>query len=180
MRIQVFGLASMFSCSWPLTCRQKKNSFYTQAMSEYLVDENKNLVPYSEPSGTLPVIVVSMSMNVNKVLYCNDYGNSKNYILDVIFSGSANDKYFSLRAGRSWENVGYLVTIIGRGYANLFNSSSNQLRISVFSAQITSDSPWYVQNLGVVLDDSNSMTVYGGTGMSWNGAHLILQCIKLW
>ena len=151
-------------------------------MSEYLVDENKNLVPYSEPviNIDMPVVVVSMDMSSNKVLYCNDYGDSKNYILDVIFSGSANDKYFSLRTGRSGENVGYLVTIIGRGYTNLFNSSSNQLRISVFSAQITSDSPWYVQNLGVVLDDSNSMTVYGGTGQSWNGAHLVVECIKLW
>ena len=149
-------------------------------MSEYLVDENKNLVPYSEPSGTLPVIVVSMSMNVNKVLYCNNYGDSKNYIMDIIFSGTAGDKYLSVRSGKSAENVGYLITIIGRGYTNLFNTSSNQLRVSVYNETIESNSPWYVQNLGVVLDDSHALTVYGGTGMSWNGAHLILQCIKLW
>lgn len=151
-------------------------------MNEYLVDENKNLVPYSEPviNTDMPVIVVSMDMSSNRVLYLNDYGNSKNYILDVIFSGSANDKYFSLRTGRSGENFGYLVTIIGRGYTNLFNSQSDLLRVSVFSAQITSDSPWYVQNLGVVLDDNKAMTVYGGTSQSWNGAHLVVECIKLW
>ena len=151
-------------------------------MSEYLVDGNKNLVPYSEPviNTDMPVVVVSMDMSSNKVLYLNDYGNSKNYILDVIFSGSANDKYFSLRTGRPEENFGYLVTIIGRGYTNLFNTSSNQLRVSVYNETIESNSPWYVQNLGIVLDDNHALTVYGGTGMSWNGAHLILQCIKLW
>lgn len=151
-------------------------------MSEYLVDGNKNLVPYSEPVINIdtPVVVVNMNMSSNKVLYCNDYGNSKNYILDVIFSGSANDKYFSLRACRSGENAGYLVTIIGRGFTNLFGNQGSQLSVSVFNALIQSNSPWYIQNLGVVLDDSHALTVYGGTSQSWNGAHLVVECIKLW
>ena len=149
-------------------------------MSEYLVDESKNLVPYSEPSVDMPIISVSLDMSSAKVLYCNDYGNSKNYILNINFSGSANTRYFSLRSCQAGENVGYLVRIIGRGRTNFFGTGSNQFTVSVCGVQLNSDTPWYGWCLGYVLDEDENLTVNGTSSASWNGASLAVECIKLW
>lgn len=153
-------------------------------MSEYLVDENKNLVPYSEPSGSLPVVTVSIDMtSQNSVtLYCSDYGDSKDYLLHIKFNGSANDRSFYLYGCKLTENIGYLVRIVGDGSNSrsvLFWSDS-YAEIGGLSLVGGTGSNWEYSIIGKILSSDSMFYIRDYDRTPWTNREIVLQCIKLW
>lgn len=150
-------------------------------MSEYLIDENKNLVPYSEPSGSLPVVTVSFDITSNVSIYCNDYGNGGDYMLCVILSGRAEDTtFFRLYGCMSGENSAYLVAFVGTSVNNFPGGQSTDVRLWLHDNVTDPSSSWNYWYVNSVLNDTRTIMLSTISSVTYNNATFVFRCIKLW